>query len=387
MHAKPSASSRSRDSRRTVCVVLGTRPEVIKLAPVIRALRSSRHLHACVVSTGQHRQMLQQALDVFAIKADEALDVMRPNQDLCGLHVRLLGELAKCFVRRHPDAILVQGDTTTAYSAAVAGFYQGIPVGHVEAGLRSGDRLSPFPEEVNRRLTTQVSQWHFAPTEWAAGNLRKEGVVPGDILVTGNTVVDTVKATFRKGYRFRSEALREIDFNGSRVLLITTHRRESFGQPMLESLKAIRDLVSSREDVLAVFPVHLNPKVQDAAREVLSGAPRMRMIPPLDYLDFLHLMARCHLIISDSGGVQEEAPSFGKPVLVLRENTERPEAVEAGTAVLVGTDRCQIMREAGRLLDDQAEYRRRARLKNPFGDGKAARRIVHFLEGRVRAAR
>jgi len=372
----------------TVAVVFGTRPEAIKLCPVVAALRDQPGLRVRVWVTGQHREMLQQVLDIFGVTPDADLAVMQPGQTLSELTARLLPALDRLFRDETPDAVLVQGDTTTTFVTSLVAFYHQVRVGHVEAGLRTARRYNPFPEELNRRLTTRLADWHFAPTRWAADNLAREGVPAEDVHTVGNTVVDALLQLREQAREFRAAALRDLDLEGGRerLLLLTTHRRESFGAPMRASLGAIRALVERYPDTRLVFPVHLNPRVREATDEVLGPHPRIHLVEPLGYLDFLRLMSLAHLILTDSGGIQEEAPTLGKPVLVLRETTERPEAVEAGTAVLVGTDPARITAEARRLLEDPEEYARRSRLANPFGDGRSSGRIARIVAAALRGA-
>jgi len=310
------------------------------------------------------------------------LELMQPGQGLGQFASRALAALSELFTRLTPDAVLVQGDTTTVMVAALAAFYQGIKVGHVEAGLRSFDRQNPFPEEINRRITGVVADWHFAPTERAAKNLIAEGVPPDNVFVTGNTIVDALRS-IRLEDPFENEQLGEVDFGRRRVLLVTAHRRENHGSPLASICGALKTLAERYDDVEVVYPVHLNPNVRGVVRDLLGAVPRVRLVDPLSYSDLLRVMKRCYLILTDSGGIQEEAPSFGKPVLVLREVTERPEAVESGASKIVGTDRERIVCEAARLLDDPAEHERMKAAKNPFGDGHAAERIVQILETRL----
>ena len=370
-----------RSTPRTVLSVFGTRPEAVKMAPVVRELAARPGVRSLVCVTAQHREMLDQVLDTFEIRPDYDLGLMRERQDLAQLAAGVLTALSPVLDEVRPDAVLVQGDTTTAMAAALAAFYRRVPVGHVEAGLRTGDRYSPFPEEINRRMVGVAATWHFAPTERAAGALRAEGVDPGDIFVTGNTVVDALLTVVRE----RPEAAPEIPgVNGrERLVLVTAHRRENFGAPLEGICAALRTLVERHEDLRIVYPVHLNPEVREPVRRLLADHPRITLLPPLGYAPFAHLIRRATLILTDSGGIQEEAPAFGTPVLVLRRDTERPEAIEAGTARLVGTDPAAIVAEAERLLDDPAAYAAMARAGNPFGDGTAARRIVDILLERL----
>ena len=366
-----------------ILVVFGTRPEAIKLAPVVKALRGAGMFEVRVCVTAQHRQMLDQVLALFAITPDVDLDVMQPGQDLTDLTARVLVGMRGVLRDWRPDLLLVQGDTTTTFAASLAAHYEKIAVGHVEAGLRTGNLYAPWPEEMNRRLTTVLAALHFAPTPWARDNLLREGVAAEVVHVTGNTVIDAlleVVARLASDPALRTGLERQFGFLQPRrkLVLVTGHRRESFGPGFERICQALR-LLGERDDVEIVYPVHLNPNVQEPVRRVLGACPRIHLIEPLEYLPFVYLMSRAWLIVTDSGGIQEEAPSLGKPVLVMRETTERPEAVAAGTAKLVGTDREQIVREAARLLEDATAYRAMAQAHNPYGDGKAAERIAAFI--------
>jgi UDP-N-acetylglucosamine 2-epimerase (non-hydrolysing) len=361
-------------ARKRILAVVGTRPEAIKMAPVIRALRSEPWAEVRVLATAQHRQMLDQVLDAFAIVPDVDLDIMAPNQTLPELTSRLLSRLDEVFARERPDAVLIQGDTTTVMTAAMAAFYRHIAVGHVEAGLRTGDLQNPFPEEMNRIVAGRLSRWHFAPTAGARDNLLREGFDPASVHVTGNTVIDALLEVVQREVPLPVEVP-----EGRRMLLVTAHRRENFGAPFREVCEAVRDIADRHADVHVVYPVHPNPNVSGPAHEILSGHARIVLCPPLDYLAFVAAMKRAHLILTDSGGVQEEAPALGKPVLVMRQETERPEAVEAGVVKLVGPVREAIVAEASRLLDDPEAYARMARGVSPYGDGRAAGRIVDIL--------
>lgn len=357
-----------------LCVV-GTRPEAIKMAPVILAMRASGAFNCVVLATAQHRQMLDQVLNFFGIEPDIDLDIMQPNQTLAGLTSRLLDQLDAVLERERPDAVLVQGDTTTVLTAALACFYRRIPVGHVEAGLRTGDLQNPFPEEANRVIAGRLARWHFAPTDGSRGNLLREGIPESQVLVTGNTVIDALLATAR-----RDDLGFALDIPESRrMVLVTAHRRENFGAPFEEVCRALRTLACNNPQVQFVYPVHPNPNVRDVAHGTLADLPNMNLCAPLDYAPFVGAMKRAHLIISDSGGVQEEAPALGKPVLVLRDETERPEAVEEGVVKLVGPHYEAIVAEAQKLLDDSLAYAAMARGVSPYGDGKAAGRIVQTL--------
>lgn len=365
-----------------IALVVGTRPEAIKLAPLVRALREAPGAEPVLVSTGQHRQMLDQALRVFDLAPDVDLGVMTPGQTLEALTARTVEGMRDWLASARPVRVVVQGDTTTAFAAALAAFYARVPVAHVEAGLRSGDRDAPFPEEVNRRLVDQLSDELFAPTATARRLLLREGFDPGTVHETGNTVVDALLWA-RDILRTRNAAVAgptRAELAGRRLVLVTAHRRESFG-PGVESIcRAVVRIVRAVPDVEVVYPVHLNPNVDGPVRRILGAEPRVRLLPPVDYLSFVALLDACHLVLTDSGGVQEEAPTFGKPILVMREVTERPEGVAAGVARLVGTDEARIAAEAVRLLEDEAAWRAMATGANPYGDGAAARRIASRLQ-------
>lgn len=374
-------------SRKTVMLVFGTRPEAIKLAPIILALRGNPGLDCRVCVTAQHRQMLDQVLGVFNIKPDIDLDLMKPNQGLPELTGRVLTELSGVFQSQRPDLVLVQGDTTTVFCCALAAFYSRVPVGHVEAGLRTGNLQAPWPEEGNRVLTTRLAALHFAPTEEARRNLLAEGVPASTIHVTGNTVIDALLHTLRVVKQPNAEVLRELGSaadipSNRRCVLITGHRRESFGEGFDAICRAIGQLADRFPAVEFIYPVHLNPNVREPVQRILqaSNRPNMHLLAPLSYPTFVYLMNRAHVILTDSGGVQEEAPSLGKPVLVMRETTERPEAVASGSAMLVGADGNRIIREVSRLLTDDGAYARMSCVRNPYGDGKASGRIIGLCE-------
>lgn len=344
------------------------------MAPVIRALQDSKLLRPVVISTGQQRELVRQALADLCIVPDLDLDLMKPNQSLATLTARVVDALHEALKPLGPAACLVHGDTTTALAAALAAFYARIPIGHVEAGLRTYDFERPWPEEMNRRLIDPICRWCFAPTELSEENLRRENIPAEKIHQTGNTVIDALMACRTRLGRANPSA------DGLRMVLVTGHRRESFGEGFLNICRALRQLAEERTDVKIVYPVHLNPNVREPVFRLLADHPRIQLQEPVGYERFVQLMDEAHFILTDSGGVQEEAPSLGKPVLVMRETTERPEGVEAGTCLLVGTDTARIVRESLRLLDDAAEYARRSSLRNPYGDGKAAARIVQVLE-------
>ena len=361
-----------------VMTIFGTRPEAIKMAPVIQELRRHPEIETKVCVTAQHREMLDQVMDLFHLKADYDLNIMAQGQTLYDITGRVLRGLQEVFAKERPDCVLVHGDTTTTFTAALAAFYAQIPVGHVEAGLRTGNLLSPFPEEANRQLTGVLARYHFAPTETARANLLRENKKGENIYVVGNTVIDALLATVKKDYTFEDKEIEQIEEH-KRVILVTTHRRENLGAPMHHVYRALRRLVDDIPDTEIVFPVHRNPLVREAVAEELEGHDRIHLVEPMEYEPFTNLMARSAIVLTDSGGIQEEAPSLGKPVLVLRDTTERPEAVEAGTVALVGTDEEAIYETAHRLLTDEAAYRQMAEAVNPYGDGKAAARIAGWL--------
>jgi UDP-N-acetylglucosamine 2-epimerase (non-hydrolysing) len=367
-----------------ILTIFGTRPEAIKMAPVVQALAADPTIDSLVCVTAQHRQMLDQVLQLFAIRPDVDLDLMRPGQDLTEITANVLTGLRSVLHDLRPDLVLVHGDTTTTCAASLAAYYQRIPVGHVEAGLRTGNIYAPWPEEMNRRLTGRIAEWHFAPTEGARANLLREGVDADRITVTGNTVIDALLDVVRRlredpGLRARMEGQFAFLDSARRLILVTGHRRENFGDGFERICQSLATL-AERADVQIVYPVHLNPNVQEPVRRLLGGKGNVHLIEPLDYLPFVALMDRADILITDSGGVQEEAPSLGKPVLVMRETTERPEAVEAGTVRLVGTDVTAIVREATRLLDDRSAYEAMSRAHNPYGDGLAAQRVLDFIK-------
>lgn len=367
---------------RKVMVVFGTRPEAIKMAPVVRALKSKASIRCIVAVTAQHREMLDQVLHLFKITPDYDLDLMQPGQTLTSITTGALAGLGEVFARERPDLVLVHGDTTTTFVAALSAFYEKIPVGHVEAGLRTHNKYSPYPEEMNRKLTGAVADFHFAPTATARANLLREGIVPESIHVTGNTVIDALLATVAPNYRFSDPNLEQIlaSEKDRRMIMVTTHRRENLGEPMRQIYLALESILAEFPDTFIIFPVHKNPAVREVVQEVLGAHPRVHLIEPLDYQPFVNLMARSYLILTDSGGIQEEAPSLGKPVLVVRDTTERPEAVEAGTVSLVGTSYEGVRAELYRLLSDKKAYDEMAMAINPYGDGKAAIRIAEIIE-------
>lgn len=367
-----------------VMTVFGTRPEAIKMAPVVLELKKhADQIQTIVAVTAQHRQMLDQVLRLFDIQPDYDLDIMSRGQTLYDITTKSLNGLRQVLEKEKPDIVLVHGDTTTTFAGALAAYYQQIPVGHVEAGLRTGDIYSPFPEEMNRKLTGAIAAMHFAPTSTARQNLLKENVDAHSIYVTGNTVIDALMNTVRDNYEFDDPALQRIDFTNHRVILLTTHRRENLGEPMRHIYKALRRIIEEFPDTEIVFPVHRNPLVRKVVEEELDGVERIHLIDPLEYEPFANVMGRSAIVLTDSGGIQEEAPSLGKPVLVLRNTTERPEAVQAGTVKLIGTDKQIVYDETKRLLEDFDEYSRMSNAVNPYGDGKAAERIVAYILHRM----
>ena len=366
--------------------VIGTRPEAIKLAPVIKELeRYPKEFDVVVVTTAQHRQMLDQVLRLFKITPSYDLDIMEDNQTLPGITARILKKFAPIVRKEKPDWLLIQGDTTTTFISALIGFYYKIMIGHIEAGLRTHNKYRPFPEEINRRLTGVLTDFHFAPTERAKRNLFSEGIPEENIFVTGNTVIDALLITLEKLKKDKSmlqhlnSQFSFLNSKSTKLILVTAHRRENFGKPLKNICLAIKEIVKNNPDVEVIYPVHLNPNVQEPVNRILKGNERVHLINPLDYQSFVWLMEKSYLILTDSGGIQEEAPSLGKPVLVLREVTERPEAVEAGTVKVVGLNKNRIIKEAQRLLDDETLYEKMSKATNPYGDGKAARKIVEVL--------
>ena len=361
-----------------IMTVFGTRPEAIKMAPVVKELQKHPEVMTKICITAQHREMLDQVMALFGLVADYDLDIMAKGQTLYDITERVLHGLREVFEKEKPDLVLVHGDTTTTFTAALAAFYAQIPVGHVEAGLRTGNLFSPYPEEANRQLTGILADYHFAPTETARQNLLAEHKNPDRIYVTGNTVIDALLATVKDNYSFADKEIEALEAH-KRIILVTTHRRENLGGPMHHVYRALRRLVDTVPDTEIVFPVHLNPLVREAVAEELEGHPSVHLVEPMEYEEFTNLMARSAIVLTDSGGIQEEAPSLGKPVLVLRDTTERPEAVAAGTVKLVGTDEETVYRAAYELLTDEAAYQKMAEAVNPYGDGLAAKRIVERI--------
>lgn len=363
-----------------VMTVFGTRPEAIKMAPVVLELKKYPDLITPIVAvTAQHRDMLDQVLNLFNIKPDYDLNIMAQGQTLFDITTKAMNGLNEVLSKEKPDIVLVHGDTTTTFAGALAAYYHETAVGHVEAGLRTYNKYSPFPEEMNRKLTGAIAYFHFAPTDTASGNLKAEGTKEDKIFVTGNTVIDALHKTVTDDFKFDDEKLANIDYENKRIILVTTHCRENLGEPMRHVYKALKDIVNEFDDVEIVFPVHKNPKVREVVNEELGNIEAVHLIDPLDYEPFANLMHRAFLVLTDSGGIQEEAPSLGKPVLVLRDTTERPEAVKAGTVKLIGTERQKVYEETKYLLTDHDEYQRMANTCNPYGDGKASKRIIEAI--------
>lgn len=358
--------------------VFGTRPEAVKMAPVVHAVQKHPDLESIVVVTAQHREMLDQVLEVFDITPDYDLNIMQAGQTLTQITNRAMNGLEEVFIQAKPDIVLVHGDTTTSFAGALAAFYQQIPVGHVEAGLRTFNKYEPFPEEMNRLLTGRIADFHFSPTENSKNNLLAENIDPKMIYVTGNTVIDALQTTIKQDYTFDYDLLNHLDFN-KKIITMTAHRRENLGKPLEEICRAIKHIVENNPDVEVVYAVHLNPKVQETAQKFLGDLKQVHLIPPLALQDMHNLMNRSYLVLTDSGGLQEEVPSMGKPVLVLRNVTERPEGVEAGTLKLVGTDFDVIITETEKLLQSKFEYEKMANAVNPYGDGKASERIAKHI--------
>ena len=360
--------------------VFGTRPEAIKMCPLVLEMHKyPEYIEPIVAVTAQHREMLDQVLELFHIKPDYDLNIMASGQTLYDITTRALNGLKEVIEDAKPDMVLVHGDTTTTFAGALAAFYAQVTVGHVEAGLRTGNKYSPYPEEMNRKLTGSIADMHFAPTSTSKENLLKENVNPEAIMVTGNTVIDALQTTVKANYEFADAEFNKIFARGNRLILMTTHRRENLGEPMRNVYKALRKVLETHADVEAIFPVHKNPKVREIVQEELGGLERVHLIEPMDYEPFANLMGKVDIVLTDSGGIQEEAPALGKPVLVLRDTTERPEAVDAGTVKLVGTGYEDVLRETNLLLDDPAHYQKMAEAANPYGDGKACERIIRAI--------
>lgn len=366
-------------SKIKVMSVFGTRPEAIKMAPLVKRLAQSADIESICCLTGQHRQMLDSVMQVFGLRADYDLNIMQQRQTLSDITCRTIEGMDKVLSEAKPDLVLVHGDTATTFAGALSAFYHKIPVGHVEAGLRTWDKYSPFPEEMNRTLVGDLAELHFAPTAANAENLRAEGI-RGDIFITGNTVIDAMKTTVRNDFSFSSEKLNSLDFSNKRVVTVTCHRRENYGQPMKDIMNAILELSEAYDDVEFVYPVHYSPAVRECVFGILSGTPHVHLIDPIDVGEMHNLMSRSYMILTDSGGLQEEAPALGKPVLVLRRETERPEAVRAGTVKLAGVEKDNILRLARELLDCPDSYEKMAKAVNPYGDGNACERITKAIE-------
>ncbi len=364
-----------------VLSVFGTRPEAIKMAPLVKKLEAADGIESVLCITAQHREMLDQVLSLFELVPDYDLNIMKPNQTIGMITTNVMTGLEDVLKKEKPDLVLVHGDTTTTFAAALASFYQQVPVGHVEAGLRTYDKYSPYPEEMNRVLTGHIADLHFSPTERNRQNLLRENIADEKIFITGNTVIDALLQVAGKPYEFEDPTLKHLDFEGHRVITVTCHRRENLGENMEHIFGAIRAIAEEFEDVEVVYPVHLNPKVREIAGRILAGMDRVHLIDPLEYQPFVNLMAKSYFIITDSGGMQEEAPSLGKPVLVVRKETERPEAMEAGTVKLAGVEKDTIYAMAKELLTDKTAYDAMAHAANPYGDGHACDRIVEIIKG------
>ena len=362
-----------------VMTIFGTRPEAIKMAPLVLELQKRADIQSICCVTAQHREMLDAVLEIFRLTPDYDLNIMEPRQTLSTITTKCLLGMEGVLEEAKPDLVLVHGDTSTTFAGALAAFYHQIPVGHVEAGLRTWDKYSPFPEEMNRKLVGDIADLHFCPTPANRENLAREGITDG-VFVTGNTVIDALKTTVRPDYQFATQALNSLDYAGKRIILVTCHRRENYGQPMANIMTALRRLADAFPDVELVYPVHLSPVVREAAGKYLSGHPRIHLIDPLSADEMHNLMARAYLVMTDSGGLQEEAPALGRPVLVLRRETERPEAVKAGTVKLAGTEEEEIFSLASELLHDERAYHAMAHAVNPYGDGQACRRIADAIE-------
>lgn len=361
-----------------VMSVFGTRPEAIKMCPLVKQFEKEEEIDSIVCLTGQHREMLQQVIDIFGTKVHYNLDIMQPRQTLTTITTSVLEKMEAVLEKERPDIVLVHGDTSTSFVAALAAFYQKIPVGHVEAGLRTFDKFSPFPEEMNRCLTGRIATLHFAPTENNKKNLENENIKE-EVYVTGNTVIDAFSTTVKKDYEYKDEDLKKIDFTGKRCILMTAHRRENLGEPLRNICNAVKRIIMEYPDIEVVYPVHMNPAVRETAQEILGELDRVHLIHPLDVEDMHNLMARSFLVMTDSGGLQEEAPACGVPVLVLRTETERPETVDAGTVKVVGVEEEAIFENAKTLLTNAEEYEKMAKAVNPYGDGHASERIAKIL--------
>ncbi len=364
-----------------VLVVFGTRPEAVKMAPIVKALKKDEeHFISKICVTAQHRDMLDQVLRIFDFEPDYDLNIFESGQTLTQITCRALTGLEGVIEEFKPDLILVQGDTTTVFAGALAAFYHQVKIGHVEAGLRSGNLYSPYPEEANRMMTGIVTDFHFAPTKTSKNNLLREGYDENKIFITGNTSIDALSWVIDENFKFEQKIINNIDFKNKKIILLTAHRRENIGEPMENIFSALKDIAQKYKDVEVIYPMHLNPKVRDIANKIFEGMDCVHLIEPLDYLPFTNLMNKCYLVVTDSGGIQEEAPSLGKPVLVVRKETERPEGIEAGTAKLLGTEYVNIYNSLDLLLSNEEEYEKMAKAVNPYGDGKAAEYIIEAIK-------
>lgn len=366
--------------QKKIMAVFGTRPEAIKMAPLLKSLRKNKNYKLIITVTAQHREMLDQVLGLFQLDPDYDLDIMQSRQSLSSLSARIITKLDQILVKEQPDLLLVHGDTSSTFIGALTSFYHQIKIAHVEAGLRTHTKYSPFPEEMNRQLTAVLADLNFAPTKRAKENLLLENTDPEKVFVTGNTVIDALLSVVDASYKFENRLLQKLDFKNKKVILLTAHRRENLGEPMKNIFTAVQKLTKEINDLEVVFPVHLNPVIRELSKKMLADNKQIHLIEPLDYLPFANLMARSDLVLTDSGGIQEEAPSLGKPVLVLRDTTERPEAVKAGTVLKVGTDTKAIFKQSLKLLTNAEEYKKRATAVNPYGDGAAVARIINVLD-------
>ncbi len=362
-----------------VLTVFGTRPEAIKMAPLIKKMEECEQIESVVCITAQHREMLDTVLELFKIDSNYDLNIMKHGQSITDITVRVLKGMEDILTRERPDIVLVHGDTSTTFVGALAAFYQKIRVGHVEAGLRSGNIYSPYPEEMNRILTTNLASIHFAPTKGNYDNLIKEGIEPGKIFITGNTVIDALLSVVKENYTFENNILNKMDYKNKKIIVMTCHRRENWGGPMEDIFMAVKGIVEENDNIEVIFPVHLNPSIHKLAKYIMGEHSNIHLIKPLEYEEFANLLNKAYLVLTDSGGIQEEAPALGKPILVMREETERPEAVEAGTVKIIGTEKENIKKEVNVLLNDSDEYNKMANSTNPYGDGTASEKIVDFL--------
>ena len=362
-----------------VLTVFGTRPEAIKMAPLIKKMEECEQIESVVCITAQHREMLDTVLELFKIDSNYDLNILKHGQSITDITVRVLKGMEDILTRERPDIVLVHGDTSTTFVGALAAFYQKIRVGHVEAGLRSGNIYSPYPEEMNRILTTNLASIHFAPTKGNYDNLIKEGIEPGKIFITGNTVIDALLSVVKENYTFENNILNKMDYKNKKIIVMTCHRRENWGGPMEDIFMAVKGIVEENDNIEVIFPVHLNPSIHKLAKYIMGEHSNIHLIKPLEYEEFANLLNKAYLVLTDSGGIQEEAPALGKPILVMREETERPEAVEAGTVKIIGTEKENIKKEVNVLLNDSDEYNKMANSTNPYGDGTASEKIVDFL--------